>query len=60
MGSHGIELSPLDTLQPRQDQAVKSALKDTLDCELAREASAPDGATGPQHMASPGRFAPAG
>ena len=33
----GIELSPLDTLQPRQDPAVKSALKDTLDRELARE-----------------------
>jgi hypothetical protein len=59
MGSNGIDLSPLDTLRPRQDLAVKSALKATLDRELAREAAA-DGAPAPQHMASPGRFAPAG
>ncbi|MEA2223454.1 MAG: hypothetical protein QOH83_1830 [Solirubrobacteraceae bacterium] len=60
MGSHGIDLSPLDTLRPRQDLAVRSALKDMLDRELAREAAAADGAPDPQHMASPGRFAPAG
>jgi hypothetical protein len=60
MGSNGIDLSPLDTLRPRQDLAVKSALKDTLDRELAREAAAADGPPAPQHMAGPGRFAPAG
>lgn len=59
MGSQGIERSPLDTRQPRQDLAVKSALKDALDRELAREASAPRAAPAPLHMASPGRFAPA-
>jgi len=60
MGSNGIDLSPPETLRPRQDLAVKSALKATLERELAQEASTPEGAPAPQHMASPGRFAPAG
>jgi len=60
MGGNGIELSSPDTLRPRQDLAVNSALKATLDRELAQEASTPRGAPAPQHMAGPGRFTPAG
>ncbi len=45
---------------PHGDLAVKAALKAALDRELAREASAPRAAASPQHLASPGRFGPAG
>ena len=41
---------------PHEDLAVKSALKATLDRELAEEALEPGTAAGPQHLASPGRF----
>jgi hypothetical protein len=44
---------------PARDLAVDSALKATLDRELVLEASAPGGAPAPQHMAGPGRLAPA-
>jgi hypothetical protein len=45
--------------RPHGDRAVKSALKATLDRELAREAAAPGRAPAPQHMAGPGRLASA-
>ncbi len=60
MGGNDIGLTPPDALRPRQDLAVKSALKAALDRELAREASAPGAVASPQHLASPGRFGSAG
>jgi hypothetical protein len=58
VGGNDIGLAPPNALRPRQDLAVKSALKATLDRELAREASARSAAA-PQHLASPGRCTPA-
>jgi hypothetical protein len=56
--SHQTPVVPAraDGFGTHEDLAVKSALKATLDCELAREASAPRAAASPQHLASPGRF----
>jgi len=60
VGGNDIGLAPPDALRPQQDLAVKSALKATLDRELAQEASARRPAVSPQHLASPGRLGPAG
>jgi hypothetical protein len=58
VGGNDIGLTPPDALRPRQDLAVKSALKASLDRELAQEASARRAVTA-QHLASPGRCTPA-